>query len=145
MFSLIPRRARRELARTEPFEWFRREFGPLFDRAHMAWPTALEVPLEFRWGLEMEEAEKEYVIRAEMPGFEMNEIEVNLTGNVLAIRAVHPVPEGKEGTSNRLERSVTVPEDVNPEGVTASYRNGLLEVHLPRTPAPTGRRIEVKA
>lgn len=149
MFSLIPRATRREMARAEPLDWFRREFASLFDRALPAWMPEFEVPVEFRWGLETEEAEKEFVVRAEMPGFEIGEIEVNVTGNVLAIRAEHRIPEGKEPPANRpvsrLERTLTLPEGANPEGITAAYRNGMLEIHLPKVPASVPRKIEVTA
>jgi HSP20 family protein len=144
------------MTRREPLDWFRREFGSFFDRAL---PSVFEVPVEFRWGLETMEAENEYVVRAEMPGFEVGEIEVNLANNLLTIRAAHMAaeakaaegnaPEAKEAGNNRpetrLERVVTVPEGINPEGITANYRNGMLEVHLPKTPETAARKIEVSA
>jgi HSP20 family protein len=93
----------------------------------------------------MEEREKEFVVRAEVPGFEANELVVNLTGNMLTIRAEHKVArEGKEEVERRFERTFTVPTGVIPEKIEALYRNGVLEVHLPRSPEPEGRRIEVK-
>ncbi len=156
MFSLIPRRTRGEIARAEPLDWFRREFSTLFDRAFPTWPTVFDVPMEARWGVEMDEKENEYLVRAEMPGFEANEIDVNLTGNALTIRAEHRLPEEKAGTertegkevtertASRLERTLTAPEGVDPEGVTAQYRNGMLEVHLPKAPGAKPRRIDVK-
>lgn len=149
MFSLMPRRARGEVARAEPLDWFRQEFAPLFDRAFPAWPTLFEVPLGVRWGLAVEELANEFVVRAEMPGFEASELEVNLTGNILTIRAEHrPAKEAEANVLRpvgRLERTLTVPEGVNPDGVMAHYRNGILEVHLPKAPEAEGRRIEVKA
>jgi HSP20 family protein len=129
-------------------DWFGREFSSLFDRAFPAWPVPFEVPWESRWGLAMEETENEYVVRAEAPGFEASELEVSLTGNTLTIRAEHRTPEGAaakvERPHGRLERTMTVPEGVNPEGVVAHYRNGVLEVHLPRAPEARSRRIEVR-
>ena len=44
----------------------------------------------------------------------------------------------------RRHITVTVPPGVDPERVEARYRNGVLEVHMPLTPAATPRRIEVK-
>ena len=81
------------MARTRnPFEWLRREFTPLFGRAFSAWPIPFEFPWEAPSGLTMEEKENEYVVRVEVPGFEASELEVNLRGNMLTIRAEH----GKE-------------------------------------------------
>jgi len=100
------------------------------------------------WGLEMEELENEVVVRAEVPGFEMNEIEVTLRDNILTIRAEHKEAK-EEGAAEprreRMERSVTLPAGIEPEQITATYRNGVLEVHVPRAAAAMPRRIEVKA
>jgi HSP20 family protein len=146
MFSLMPRRVRGEAIARDPFAWFPGEFASLFDRAFPAFPVPFEARWEPHWGLETEELENEYVIRAEVPGFEASELEVNLTGNMLTIRAEHR-PAEKEAVERpygRLERTMTLPEGVNPENVTALYRNGVLEVHLPKTPEALTRRIEVK-
>ncbi len=149
MFSLIPRRERGEMIRPYPFDEFRREFSSLFDRAFPAWPFPFESRWENYWGFEMEEKENEYVVRAEVPGFEASELDVRLDGNVLAIRAEHKVEgEAKEAVERpygRLERTLTLPAGFNPEKVEARYRNGVLEVHLAKAPEAQTRHIEVKA
>jgi HSP20 family protein len=146
MFSLMPRRG--EVVTRNPLEWFPREFASLFDRAFPALPVPFETRWEPHWGLETEELENEFVIRAEVPGFEASELEVNLTGNMLTIRAEHrPAAETEaavERPYGRLERTMTLPVGVNPETVTVLYRNGVLEVHLPKAPEALTRRIEVK-
>jgi HSP20 family protein len=101
------------------------------------------------WGLELEEKGQEVVIRAEVPGFEASELDVQLTGNLLTLRAEHkevPVKEGEpvKRPYGRLERTLTLPEGIVPEKVTACYRNGVLEVHVPKTPEAQLLRIEVK-
>ena len=109
MFSLMPfrrgRKAERELVPREatPMDFFRREFANLFDRAFPAWPLSMEMPLEMwePWGLDMEEKDKEVVIRAEVPGFEASELEVQVTENILTIKAEHKEPEGKEEKTGR--------------------------------------------
>jgi HSP20 family protein len=106
-----------------------------------------ETPWERHWGIEMEETPTEFVVRAELPGFETNEIEVLLERNLLTIRAEHrEVAEEKEPVERpygRLERTLTLPEAVIAEKIEARYRNGVLEVHLPRTPEAMPRRIAV--
>jgi len=156
MFSLMPRRRERRAAgalrRAEysPFDLLRREFASLFDRAFAGWPVPFEMSWEMTepWGVEMEEGEKEVVVRAEMPGFEASELEVTLRNNLLTLRAEHrePPAEGAaEHRQTRLERTVMLPPGVDPEKVEARYRNGVVEVHVPRTPEAQPRRIEVKA
>jgi HSP20 family protein len=149
MFSLMPRRVRGAMPRWEPFEELRREFAPLFERAFPVLPIPMETPWETPWGLAMEELENEFVVRAEVPGFEASELEVTLAGNVLTIRAEHgKPPEGEtpppERRYARYERTVTLPEMASLEGLEAVYRNGILEVHVPRIPEARPRRIEVR-
>jgi HSP20 family protein len=99
------------------------------------------------WGFDMEERENEVVVRAEVPGFEPTELDISLQGNTLTVRAEHAEPaKGETGERRhaRLERSMTLPTGVDPEKVEARYRNGVLEVHIPRSPEAKPRRIEVK-
>jgi HSP20 family protein len=147
MLGLVPRRrGRTALARweREPFETLRREIASFFEFpwSRMTWEPE-------PWGFETEEGEKEIVLRAEMPGFEVGEIEVSLRGSELTVRAEHREPAEGEAKEEReyarLERTVTLPPGVEPERAEARYHSGVLEVHVPRTPEAMPRRIEVKA
>jgi HSP20 family protein len=156
MFSLMPRRRAKGAGNLvvpgeyTPLDLLRREFAPLFNRVNAFWPIPFEPPWEMTepWGFTVEEKEKEIVVRAEVPGFEASELEVYLTGELLTIRAEHKEEaEGEVPVENRygrLERTVTLPVGILPEEVEARYRNGVLEVHVPRTPEATPRPIEVK-
>ena len=148
MFSLIPlggvERALRPRA-GNPFETMRREMETFFEPVFEGWPEFLpELEPPRFWGLTTEENEKEMVLRFELPGFEAKEVMVNLAGNVLTVEANHPAPEGKEAEAHRVRRVITLPANVVLESVEAVHRNGVLEVHLPRTPEAVARRIEVK-
>jgi HSP20 family protein len=141
MFNLMPMREREMMTRN-PFAWFHREFAPLFERAFPVFP------LEARWGFETEELENEFVVRAEVPGFEASELEVTIAGDVLTLRAEHRRPENEPAAERpmaRLERALTLPPGLNLEALEARYHNGILEVHVPRIPEVRPRRIEVKA
>jgi HSP20 family protein len=155
MFALMPWKKERMPAavarRMEtPFRLMAREFEPFFHRLFGEWPLLEPETWGLPpWGFETEEREKEYLIRAELPGFEAAELEVKLTGNELIIVAEHKEPEGKkeekaERHYAKVERSVTLPPDVIPEKLEALYRNGVLEMHVPKAPEAAGRRIEVK-
>jgi HSP20 family protein len=158
MFSLMPFRRDRREGRTlvprehTPFDLLRQEFAPLFERFFAPWPVPFEAPwAEMEpWRLEMEEKEHEFVVRAEVPGFEPKEIEVKLTGDVLTIKAEHTeevkgeAEKPVERRYGKWERVVTLPAGVEPEKVEARYHNGVLEVHVPKAPGLEPRRIEVK-
>jgi HSP20 family protein len=154
MFALMPWSRRNALLpRIESsFAPISEEFGSLVDRLITNWP-ALETPeWPMRWGLTTEETDKEFVVRFELPGFEPAEVKVEMAGDRLTVEADHREPAGKEPAPNHEERAerartrrmLTLPPGIDTERAEATYRNGILEVHIPRTPEAVGRRIEVK-
>lgn len=149
MFALKPWRKTSEfLPRAEtPFGWMPEEFGTYFNR-FFGWPVAETPEWPYKWGLTMEEKEKEVVVRVELPGFEPKEVKVELRGEMLMVEAEHKEaaekPEKKETAYAHVKREITLPSGVELEKVEAVYRNGVLEVHVPRKPEEVGRRIEVK-
>jgi len=86
----------------------------------------------------------------ELPGFEPTELKVELLGERLTVEAEHKAEkaeEGKERTEKvhaHVRRTVTLPPDLELAKAEAVYRNGVLEVRVPRKPEAAGRRIEVK-
>ena len=153
MFNLIPWRKENkgELAtQRNPYDMIRREFDSLFDRFFGGWSGLLDSPWESEasWGLTMEDAGTEVVVRAEAPGFNAGEFDVQLSGDLLTIQAEHKEEgEGKDGHTRyaRFARSVTLPGGVDTDKVEAHYVNGVLEVRVGKTPEAQPRRIEVTA
>jgi len=155
MFALMPWRKRTmaPLPRAEtPFRWFPEEVENLFHRFWPAFPVMETPEWPYRWGLTLEEKEKEVLVRVELPGFAPEEIKVELTGERLLVEAEHKEPAEKEtekaekpaGAYAHVKRELTLPPEVEVEKAEAIYRNGVLEVHLPRKPEAAGRRLEVK-
>jgi HSP20 family protein len=154
MFGLMPRK--RERAETpaprvgNPIQLFRDEFDDLFDRFLEGWPLVDEGNrLAPTWGLDLEETDKEVTIRAEMPGFDAADFDIRVAGDLLTIQAEHKTEKGKEGEKRaeryaKMSRSVTLPPGTDTEKVEATYRNGILEVKMPRKPEAAGRKIPVK-
>jgi HSP20 family protein len=113
------------------------------------WPTIEATEGPERWGMTTEEKDNELAIRIELPGFEPAEVKVEVMGDRLAVEAEHKESEEKTKEGNgrayaHVKRTMSLPAYVDLEKVEATYRNGVLEIHLPRTPEPAGRRIEVK-
>jgi HSP20 family protein len=132
-----------------PLARLRDEFDTLFDRFFSGWPAPF---LQRGWGLNVEETDKEVVVRAEAPGFEAQDFDVQLGGNLLTLRAEHE-HEAEEKRDDyrtvkrrqsRFERTVTLPAGIDRDRVEARYRNGVLEVRVGKTPEAQGKRIEVK-
>src|SRR4051794_1308763 len=88
MFNLTPWRRRGsdggQLApRNEfPLNRIRDEFDALFDRYFTNWPAPFE-----GWGLDVEDVGNEVVVRAEAPGFEAGDFDIQISGNLLTLRA----------------------------------------------------------
>lgn len=93
------------------------------------------------------------VFRAEVPGIERDDIQVDVEGDVLTIRGTRRRDvELKEGSAYRLERSFgnftrkfKLPRDLDTTKVKAVHKNGLLEVSLPRADEARSRKIAVEA
>jgi HSP20 family protein len=150
MFSLTPWRKDRDgsgaLAnRTEhPLSLFRSEFDSLFDRFFGNWP-ALE-PNWVGWGLDLDETDSEVTVRVDAPGFEPGDFDIQVSGDTLRISAERKAEKGKNGSyERRFQRSVTLPAAVNADKVEAKYRNGVLELTLPKTEQAKWKKIPVKA
>ena len=149
MFGLIPRRKEKRVEGFWPYEppmeLLRREFAPLFERMFGHWPAFAETEGVPPYGPEMEDVGEAIIVREAVPGFEAKEIEVKISGNLLT---VHAERKGKEGETEKvwgeLERTVLLPEGVDTEHVEATYRNGVLEVRMPKLPEAKEKRIEVK-
>jgi len=150
MFGLIPwRRGEGKLApRGEyPLSQLRNEFNTLFDQFFNGWGS--DVGNGHGWALDLEDRGKEVLVKAEAPGFEAGEFDVRVSGDVLTIHAHHKEESGDKDNprtvERHLERSVMLPTGVDTDKVDASYRNGVLELHLPKNETVQPKRITVKA
>jgi HSP20 family protein len=161
MFSLVPWKKKskntgRELTRWEshPLAELRDEFDALFDRFLSRWaePFDWDFGSSRFWGLDVEDSPQEMIVRAEAPGFEPSEVEVQVSGNLLTIKAEKKEErKGQEGNGRYQERryrtfhrTVTLPAGTDPNTIEARYKNGLLEVHVPKSEESTGKRIPVQ-
>ncbi len=89
----------------------------------------------------------------EMPGLKADTLEVKVEDGSLTIEAerVRPTwPEGShvhlaERAYGKIGRVFRMPEDANPEGIDATYRDGILVVNVPKKPESKPRKITVKA
>ena len=87
----------------------------------------------------LETDEEGYVVLADLPGFEKEELDLRYEDGLLTIRAEHEVEDEYEAAGARTKSArhrqvherVRVPAEIHEDEITASYRNGVLEVHLP--------------
>lgn len=109
---------------------------------------------ESQWSplVDIIEDDKEYVIKAELPEMKRENIRVSVDNGVLTIRGERRI-EHKENNKkyHRVERaygnftrSFALPDDSDGSKVNAEFKDGLLKVHLPKSPNAKPKSIEVK-
>ncbi|WP_422014857.1 Hsp20/alpha crystallin family protein [Roseateles sp.] len=87
------------------------------------------------------------------PGLDASKIEVTLDRGVLRLAGERlPSNPGnerqrvyaRERATGRFDRSVSLPDDIDPEQVTATYRDGVLQVSIARRETPQPKRISIQ-
>lgn len=102
--------------------------------------------------LEIAETDEALTVRAEVPGFTANELDIRVDGNRLTIAGKHETKEetkkGKtiysERCAKEILRSVDLPSDVEGSKVNATLKDGVLNIELPKAPHAKSIRIEPK-
>lgn len=123
----------------QPLEQFRRQFDNLFEQM---FGSGEQSPLRY-WDFAVEDHESEIVVRAEVPGFEPEELDVQIQDNVLTIKAEHREQAGDKEQVRSFQRSATLPANVNQDQASAEYRNGVLRLALPKAARPKSRNIPI--
>jgi HSP20 family protein len=103
--------------------------------------------------VDVRETDVEYLMEVELPGLTEKDVEVKLDNSLLTIssRKDEKKEEKKDGYIMRerraagFSRSFVLPEEVDREKIAAEYRNGVLHLSFPKTPAAKPKVIEVKA
>jgi HSP20 family protein len=93
------------------------------------------------------------VVKAEMPGIEADKIEVTISNGELRISGERSEEkevkeedyQRSERTYGRIFRSVSLPDGCDGEAVTASSKDGVVEIVIPRKTSSATKKIEVKA
>jgi HSP20 family protein len=92
-----------------------------------------------------------FAVRAEIPGIDPKDLEIQATARALKIRGERKAAGGDEKVSyHRRERdhgyfnrSLSLPQPIDPDKIVASYKDGVLEVVLPKADEVRARRIQV--
>lgn len=92
--------------------------------------------------------EGEYLIAVDLPGINRSALEITIDDNRLTIKGTRAVaetsPARTERPTGRFLRSFTVPGSVNQKSIHAAYKDGVLEVRLPKREEQVAKRIEIK-
>lgn len=132
---------------------FRRQFDRLFDD--------FSVPM-LRFGngdllpeMDYAETDKDIVVTAELPGVDAKDVEISLSDRTLSIRGEKKSERDEKDADYRLtersygsfERTMSVPDGIDADKVSAAFDKGVLKVTLPKSEAmrAKSRKIEIKS
>ena len=140
---------------TNPFTDLNRFFERMqsdFEKMARSWSEESEL-VSSSVRVDLEDRDDEFVLTAELPGFEKDDIDVRVTDRTLRLEAEHAeeTEEEEEGEYVRRERhrasiarSISLPEAVEADDISATFNNGVLTIRLPKSePVTQGKQIEI--
>ncbi len=134
------------LTRHDPFDDF---FPEMFRR--LARPAGFDKDMPADIRLDVTENDKDYAVRAEIPGARKEDIHVSVDGKFVSISAeVRREKEEKSGRTlmketfyGSAQRGFSLGHEIDEKGVVAKLENGILKLTLPKREGGAGRRIPI--
>ena len=128
-----------------------RRFASLFHNGQNFKPLQESKSIKWTPAVDVSETDEAFVFTVELPGMKPEAVEIEVKENRLTIAGERAPVEAKEGVrvhhrerpSGRFARVFRLPKTVDGESVTATYRDGLLEVVVPLHVAAKSRKIPV--
>jgi HSP20 family protein len=140
------------LTRFNPFSELRDPFGDDFFKGFAMRPAYRMLDGEPQMRLDLSEDDKNFFVKAEIPGVSKDDIKVSVDGNQVSLSAeVKKEKEEKEGTKvirseryyGSVSRSFTLDEHVDQAAAQAKYENGVLLLTLPKKPNGQARLLKI--
>jgi len=146
------------MSRFDPFTSFRQEIDRLFDDFGRGWPRmgatfpSRDVFSAVRPSMDVAETDKEIEISAEVPGLQENEVQVDVSNDILTVRGEKNAEKEEKDKNYHLversygsfSRSLQLPPGIDADQIKASLSNGVLKVVIPKPAASQAKKIEVK-
>ena len=95
---------------------------------------------------------KKFIAQVALPGIDPKDVSISVQGNLLRVSGERKVSNERKESDfvynemmyGSFERTLSLPEGVDPDKLTAEYHNGVLEIAAPIAAASLPRRIEIK-
>jgi HSP20 family protein len=135
------------LVKPEPFARdIDRLFNSVFGPAGSATQEQRFIP-----AMDLTEAGDHYVLRADLPGLDHEDVSIEVVDDTLTISGERKLEEERAGqgytrlerSHGRFSRSLALPEGVDPDAVTAAFDRGVLEVSIPKPEERKPRRVSI--
>jgi len=136
------------LTRYNPFDDLFGDLGKGFWVKPLAYPAGAEMSMK----VDVKEDDKSYTVHADIPGAKKEDIQVDVDGNMVSLRAeTRQEKEEKQGEQTlyserhygMVSRSFTLPTEVDEKGAKAEYKDGVLNLVLPKKANGGGKRVSV--
>ena len=128
-----------------------RELDEIFNETADTSQPAIPNSAPWTPSVDLQEEDGRFVLRADVPGVALSDIEVSAAGGALTIRCERPArPRVSSDGFEHIERAAgtflrrfTLPDSVRADGIKAHYADGVLEIEIPKQPRVEAKRIPV--
>lgn len=138
----------------QAMEEMERRFDEVFGRPALfpsMWRRQPSAEKAWAPAIDMIEKDDKFIVKAELPGMKKDEIDISVTGNTLTIKGEREAEEEIkeedycccERSYGSFFRSLAIPSSVDTERIEATYKDGVLEIALPKSPEVTPKKIGV--
>jgi HSP20 family protein len=144
------------IVRWEPL----REFSTLQNEMNRLFNTVFDAPTPGNGGsamrrwmppMDLVETADHFVLRADLPGLGEDDVKIEFEDGTLTVSGERTSEHEAKGEGyyrverafGSFSRSLTLPQGIDPEGVTANFEHGVLEVRIPKPEERKPRRIEI--
>ena len=145
-------------ARRSPFRapWVEMENAPLRLNRLFSVPDQSEGSQPRTWNpaVNVEETKEELLLSAELPGMTIEDVEIEVENNVLTLRGEKKLDQEEEEdrryhlwerSKGSFQRRFTLPRTVKTAKITAHFKNGILNIQMPKAPEAKAKKIAIKA
>jgi len=124
----------------------------LFSRVFGEFPLTKRISEEWAPRVDVSETKDNYIVKAELPGLEVKDVNVSISGNVLTIKGEKKKEEEEKDEHNHyveryygsFQRSFQLPAGMKTDKIEANFEKGVLKVTLPKVEEAKKKEIDIK-
>ena len=143
------------LIRWDPFDdlaSLRESMDKLFEEFFTRRPERARAPLVWQPAIEAYETDGDVVVRAELPGIDPKQVEITVRDDTLTVKGEAKTEQEEKGRNyyrrelryGSFVRSLALPSGVQGDAAKASYKNGILEIRVPKSERAKPKSVKVE-
>lgn len=142
------------MIRWDPFDdlaSLRESMDKLFEEFFTRRPDRARAPVVWQPAIEAFETDGDVIVRAELPGIDPKQVEITVTNDTLTIKGDAKTEQEEKGRNyyrrelryGSFVRSLALPSGVQGDAAKASYKNGILEIRVPKSERAKPKSVKV--